>query len=138
MRAFLAFVICSSLLLYPADTFSQSDEICCTWINMAYASGDRPPKMIFNYDGTYETYRSKEAADPIMRGVYQIVQKWTDADGVIWYKVKMFDMYGTKHQLTRISPKGDSLEFVQKPYEYPKTIDHKDQNYSTYSRFSTE
>jgi hypothetical protein len=52
MRAFLAFVVCTALLLYPAEIFAQSDEICCTWINTEYASGDRPQKMIFNYDGT--------------------------------------------------------------------------------------
>lgn len=138
MRAFLAFVVCTALLLYPAEIFAQSDEICCTWINTEYASGDRPQKMIFNYDGTFETYSSKEAVDPTMRGVYQIVQKWTDAEGLIWYKVKMFDMYGAMHQLARINQKGDNLEFVQKPYEYPEAIDHKDLNYSTYSRSSAD
>ena len=76
----------------------------------------------------------KEAVDPIMRGLFLVVQKWTDTDGVIWYKVKMMDMHGTQHQLTRISPKGDSLEFVQKRYEYPKTIDQENLNCSTYSR----
>ena len=138
MRAFLAFVICTALLLYPADSFAQPDEICCTWINTAYTSGDRPQKMIFNYDGTFETYRSKEAVDPIMRGIYQIVQKWTDAEGLIWYKVKLFDMYGTQHQLARINQSGDNLEFVQKRYEYPQAIDHADQNYSVYSKSSTD
>jgi hypothetical protein len=50
----------------------------------------------------------------------------------------MFDMYGAMHQLARINQKGDNLEFVQKPYEYPEAIDHKDLNYSTYSRSSAD
>jgi hypothetical protein len=136
MRAVLVGVIFAALLVYTAEPFAQSDEICCTWINTEYTAGDRPQKMVFNYDGTFETFKSKEAVDPLMRGVYQIVQKWIDAEGLIWYKVKLFDMYGTKHQLARINQKGDNLEFVHKPYEYPTTIDHQHQNYSTYSRSS--
>ncbi len=134
MKSILLIALCASLVLYAGDTFPQSDEICCTWINTQYEPSERPQKMIFNYDGTFESYRSKQALDPILRGVFQIVAKWTDAEGSIWYKIKMFDKYGTKHNLVRISKDGDKLEFVRKTYDYPETIDRDASNYSTYSR----
>jgi hypothetical protein len=121
-------------LLYAGDVFPQSDEICCTWINTDYTSSERPQKMIFNYDGTFETYRSKETQNPIIRGVFQIDQKWTDTEGSIWYKIKMFDMYGTQHNLVRIDKDGDKLEFMRKPHAYPESIDSDASNYSAYSR----
>lgn len=134
MRSFYVLVLCASLLFYAGGTFPQSDEICCTWINTNYEASARPEKMIFNYDGTFETYKSKEAIDPIMRGVFQIDEKWTDSAGTVWYKIKMIDMYGTKHNLIRISKKGENLEFVRKLYDYPDAIDKDASDYSTYSR----
>lgn len=134
MRSLFVMVLCASLLFYAGDTFPQSDEICCTWINTEYESSVQPAKMIFNYDGTFETYPSKDAIDTIMRGVFLIDEKWKDSDGVVWYKVKMIDMHGAKYNLVRISNEGDSLEFVNKPHKYPNAIDKDASNYSTYSR----
>jgi hypothetical protein len=89
--------------------------------------------MIFNYDGTFETYSSKESIDPIMRGVFQIDEKWEDAEGDIWYKIKMIDMYGENYHLMRISEGGENLEFVRKPYKYPELIKKEASGYSNYS-----
>lgn len=134
MRSLCLFVLCAFILFYAGDIFSQSDEICCTWVNTQYESGERPQKMIFNYDGTFETYTSKAAQDPIIRGVFQIDTKWTDSDGIIWYKLKMIDMYGTTHSLVRISKEGENIEFVRQPYAYPDAIDTDASSYRTYSR----
>ena len=82
MRPLFVLVLCASLLFYAGDTFPQSDEICCTWINTEYVSSDRPQKIIFNYDGTFATYKSKETKDPIVRGVFQIDKKWTDSNEI--------------------------------------------------------
>lgn len=134
MRFFLAMILCASLLVYAGNTFPQSDEICCTWINTEYDSNVQPQKMIFNYDGTFGTYPSKDATDPIMRGVFLIDKKWKDGDGVVWYKIKTIDMYGAKYHLMRISKEGESLEFIRKPHGYPDAIQKDASNYSTYSR----
>lgn len=134
MRALYVLVLCAALMIYAGNIFAQSDEICCTWINTKYEASDRPEKMIFNYDGTFATYKEKEAIDPIMRGIFQIEAKWKDSEGIVWYKIKMIDIYGVKHNLVRITKAGESLEFVRKPYAYPDTIDKEASNYSTYSR----
>lgn len=136
MKPLFVLILCASLLFYAGDTFPQSDEICCTWINTEYVSSDRPQKIIFNYDGTFATYKSKETKDPIMRGVFQIDKKWADSNGIVWYNIKMMEMYGTKHILVRISMEGESLEFVSKSYDYPDEIDEDTSNYSNYSRMS--
>lgn len=134
MRSLFIIALCASLLLYAGDAFPQSDEICCTWVNPKYEANEWPQKMIFNYDGTFETYKLKDAIDPILRGVFQIEDKWTDTEGGIWYKIKMFDMYGTNHNLVRISKEGDNIEFVRQTYDYPEKIDKETSDYRTYSR----
>lgn len=71
-----------------------------------------------------------------MRGVFQIDKEWADSNGIVWYNIKMMDMYGTKHILVRISMEGESFEFVSKSYDYPDAIDKDTSNYSNYSRMS--
>lgn len=135
MRTISVIVICASLLLCAGVSYSQqSEEICCTWTNTKYEANERPSKVIFNYDGTYATYPSKDSTDPTTRGVFQIDAKWKDTKGVTWYKIKMVDIYGANYNLLRISKEGQSLEFVSKPYEYPDTLSQEASGYSIYSR----
>jgi len=68
MRVLLFVIISISLLFYAGDTFSQSDDILNTWVNAKYNTGERPPKIIFNYDGTFESYISQASTDALMRG----------------------------------------------------------------------
>ena len=57
MRVLFVAVLCISLMFYAGEAFSESDEICCTWVNTKYVSGDRPQKLMLNFDGTFITYR---------------------------------------------------------------------------------
>lgn len=134
MRVLLFITLCISLLFYAGDTFSESDEICRTWVNTAYDPGNRPQKLIFNYDGTFETYGSQASTDALLRGVFQIAKKWRDETGNIWYQIKMLDMYGTRFKLAKISNGGDKLEFVCKPYKYPAEIKKNEPGYCSYMR----
>jgi hypothetical protein len=135
MRSLFVIALCTSILLHAVISYpQQSDEICCTWKNTKYQTNARPQKVIFNYDGTFATYPSKDSTDPTARGLFQIDAKWRDLKGGIWYKLKMMDMYGANYTLLRITKDGDSLEYVGKPYEYPETISQEASGYRSYSR----
>jgi hypothetical protein len=138
MRLLTFIVLCTAIALAASLVFSQSDEICSIWVNQNYTSEKQPPKIIFNYDGTVETYPSEDASDPILRGIFQVVEQWSDAEGVAWYKLKMIDMYGTELYLVRITEEGGRLEFVHQPYAYPQKIDETETSYCTYMRTPRE
>ena len=139
MRASIALAICLSLVFYAGVSLSESDEICCTWVNTKYETGTPPQKIMFHYDGTYATYASKKSSDTLSRGMFQIVKKWTDSDGHIWYKIMMDDPeQGKKYKLAKVSNDGKKLEFVCKPDKYPTEIKADESGYCTYLRASMD
>lgn len=138
MRVLIIATLSISLLFFVGSAFSKSDEICCTWLNAKYDSGERPQKLIFNYDGTFETYRTQASRDAIMRGVFHIAKKWQDSKGAIWYQIKMMDMYGIKYKLARVSQGGEKLEFVCQDDKYPAEIKINASSYCSYLRASVK
>ena len=137
MKVLIVAAICISLMFYASEAFSESDEICCTWVNTKYVSGDRPQKLMFNFDGTFVTYNTKTSTEALQRGTFQIAKKWKDSGGNIWYQIKMQNPeYGTKYKLAKVSKDGDKLEFVCKPDKYPAEIDKKEPEYCNYLRAS--
>ena len=138
MKVLLFSVLCISLMLYAGEAFSESDEICCTWINTKYVSGDRPQKLILSNDGQFVTYDTKTSIEALQRGMFQIIKKWKDSEENIWYQIKMQDpKVGTKYKLARISQDRNKLEFVCKSDKFPIEIDKNDPDYCTYMRGST-
>ena len=100
MRTLMALAICLSLVFYAGVSLSESDEICCTWFNLKHIEGKFPQKIMFHYDGTYATYKKINAMDALSRGMFQIVKKWTDSEGDIWYNIIMQDpKRGNKYKL---------------------------------------
>jgi len=136
MRPLTFIVLCTSLMLVASFAYAQSDEISFTWVNKTYVSDEQPQKIIFNYDGTFETYEHKDANDPLLRGIFQVSERWKNSEGVIWYKLKMIDMFGAEHYLVRISKEGERMEFVHKPDQYPERIEENAASYCTYMRTS--
>jgi len=138
MRVLFIAAFCISLMFYAGQSFSESDEICSTWINTKYVSIDRPQKLIFNFDGTYATYGTEKSTDALRRGMFQVVKKWKDSDENIWYQIKLHDpKYGKKYKLARVSKDGHKLEFVCKSDKFPAEIDKNEPDYCTYLRAST-
>lgn len=138
MRALIALAICFSLVLYAGVTLSESDEICCTWVNTKYETGKTPHKIMFHYDGTYATY-TKSSTEAIARGMFQIVKKWTDSEGQVWYKIVMHDpAQGKKYKLARVSEGGKKLEFVCNSDKYPTAIKTEESGYCNYLRASID
>lgn len=139
MRHFTFIALITSLVLVASLAFSQSsNEICYPWVNKSYTSDEQPQKIIFNYDGTFETYKQTDAKDAIMRGGFQVAEQWIDSEGIIWYKLKVVDMFGAEFYLVRISKDGERLEFVHQPSEYPERIEEKASSYCTYMRIPRE
>ena len=137
MRVLFIAALCISLMFYAGMTFAESDEICYTWINTKYVSGNRPQKLILNYDGTFAAYKTKTSTDASAQGMFQIIKKWKDSKQNIWYQIKMQDpKYGTKYKLARVSKDGDNLEFVCKSDKYPTEIDKNEPDYCNYLRAS--
>ena len=139
MRIFVSLAICLSIVMYAAVSLSESDEICCTWVNTNYDSGKSPNRIIFHYDGTYATYATKKSDAALSRGKFRIVEKWKESEGSLWYKILMEDSkQGTKYKLARVSDNGKKLEFVCKPDKYPKNISSNDTGYCNYLRASMD
>ena len=80
MKVLIFAAICISLMFYAGEAFSESDEICCTWVNTKYISGDRPKNLMFNFDGTFVTYNTKTSTEALQCGTFQIVKKWKDSE----------------------------------------------------------
>ena len=138
MRALYITIFCLALVFYAGETLAESDEICCTWVNSKYVSGDHPQKLIFAFDGTFATYNTTTTIEALQRGTFQIVKKWKDSDENIWYQIKMHDpIAGMKYKLAKISKGRDKLEFVCKLDKFPAEIDKNSVDYCNYKRAST-
>jgi len=137
MRVLFIAALCISLMFYAGETFAESDEICCNWVNTKYVSGNRPQKLILNDDGTFATYKTKTSTDALEQGMFQIIKKWKDSEENIWYQIKMQGLkYGTKYKLATISKGGDKLKFVCKSDKFPDEIDENAPDYCNYIRYS--
>jgi hypothetical protein len=138
MKVIFITAVCISLIFYAGEAFSESDEICYTWVNTKYVSSDRPQKIILSDDGQFVTYDTKASVNALQRGMFQVVKKWKDSEENIWYQIKMLDpKHETKYKLALISKDGNKLEFVCKSDKFPAEIDKNDPDYCTYMRAST-
>jgi len=136
MKKLLLLALCSSLLIFATNSYSGSDEICCTWVNANYTSGGPPQKLIFNFDGTFASYTTKNTNDALKRGMFSIAKKWQDSEGNIWYQIKMIDPKSeARYKLAKISDDGKVLEFTCKTDKYPADISSKDTDYCKYHRY---
>lgn len=139
MKTLIALAIGLSVLFYASVSFSESDEICCTWINAKYDAGRPPQKIMFHYDGTYATYNTSRSNTALTRGMFQIVEKWSDSDGYVWYKILMRDPTQDRmYKLAKVSDDGKQLEFVCQPDTYPVEIKADGSGYCTYQRASMD
>lgn len=139
MKTLIAFAICLSMICYADVSLSESDEICCTWINLKYVQGEFPQKIMFHYDGTYATYGKIDSTSALSRGMFQVAQKRTDSEGYIWYNIIMNDpIKGKKYKLARVSENGRKLEFVCNKDDYPTAINPDETGYCNYIRASMD
>ena len=135
MRKLLLVILCLFLLFLSVESLAGSDEICCTWINTAYTSGNPPQKLVFHFDGTFASYTKSDSIDALRRGMFSITKKWRDSGGNIWYQIKMQDpKSATRYKLAKISHDGKILEFICKTDQYPLKMSSTDADYCKYNR----
>ena len=135
MRTLCTLGLCMILVFYSEMAFSESDNICCTWVNMKYTSAQRPQKLIRNYDGTFASYISKTSTDALERGTFRIVKKWDDSKENTWYQVEIQGAgIEKKYELSRISNNGKTLECVFNQNGYPTDIKPNHTSYCIYTR----
>jgi len=119
---------------------TENEEIYGTWINPEYGTMEAlfSQKRITNPDGTWEEYSGM--ADIAYRTLkYTIIDKWTDSEGNIWYK--LITEYGGKtygakpfYELHKISNAKLTWEFVSSAEAYPTKIDPDHPMYFIYYR----
>ena len=124
---------------------TEDEEIFGIGINTSYRAGMGvsywgwyPQKIIYNPDGTVESYG---AAGDIahLTGKYTIIEKWTDSEGNILCKIitKWGDKaYGetTLYELHKISNSGLTWEYITSLDDYATEIDSNHPEYHIYYR----
>jgi len=147
IRRVLQFSIVLTLVLFATGcgpkryTMKANEEIFGTW-----TSAQRSPhKLVMLADGTWEEYIYEADAAPTYKGNYQVIEKWKDAEGNVWYKEVVKVTFGTgareiTQELDKIDKSGRIWEFdfdyVSQfdPSKFPKEIDPKSYNYGIYQR----
>ena len=128
--------------LFCEDVYepTENEEIYGTWINPEYGTTEAlwSQKRIINPDGTWEEYSSMEDIG-YRTYKYTIIDKWTDSEGNIWYKLLTEyggRAYGVKplYELHRISNSKQTWEFVSSAEAYTTQIDPNHPIYFIYYR----
>ncbi|MBW8003044.1 MAG: hypothetical protein FVQ80_13665 [Planctomycetes bacterium] len=127
----------------------EDEEIFAAWVNTSYNSIARgkddsyimagyAQKIITKPDGTYELYGSVTDMVHQLTFKYTIIDKWTDSDGNIWYKIiakyKTEYMEQTRYGLDKISNSGRTWEYVGSANDYPTKIGPNHPEYRIYYR----
>ena len=136
----LCIFILSSLVLLASTgiTLAGDEEISATWINTDY-NHFTFQKRVFNPDGTFRFYRYESSPSPEIEGTYSIIEKWTDSEKILWYKLKATEIKKGKskedyYYLSKISDSGKKLEFVFHASDYLKVINPDRKTYRVYFR----
>jgi hypothetical protein len=146
-RAFIiSAVLLLSVLVFPTSYAkdkeffkpSNDDEIFGTWVNTGY-SGEQTwhQKIVYYPWGHVELYMRIENKNPVWPGTSNLVDKWTDAEGNIWYRDFFRDQYGgglALYQLYKISDNGKILEMIWRQREFPAEAE-MDSSGATYRVF---
>jgi hypothetical protein len=110
-----------------------------TWINEEYNSHNHKAKIEIHHDGTYDGYF--KTADTGIADKYQfiIVEKWTDSEGHIWYKMHIW--WGTEvkekpfgYSLNKFSNSGKVWEWLETRGDFPTELDEDHFYYHIYYR----
>jgi len=101
------------------------------WINPEY---DRYiGKVVWNDDGTFDTYNKSSDKDVRTQHEYILKEKWMEPNGSIFIKI-IWTIITPRYVLLRISPDRSFYEYVDHPKEFLSEIDPKYPKYKIYYR----
>ena len=111
----------------------DDEEIYGTWVNTEYDWLSRAQKLIMYPDGRVEYFPKESDTSPTFAGTFTIIDKWTDSEESIWYKLH-FRGDWFRYELDKISNSGTTWEYVSNPAYYPVEIDPTHPNYGIHYR----
>ena len=113
---------------------SDNEELFGAWVLIDYKDGT-PPKRVTIKPGGYDGFYPADAMEPMWTAEYAISDKWTDAEGNVWYKVRwVIANINGGFSLYKISESGKILEQINSQWEYPKELDANSEYYRVYYR----
>ena len=110
-----------------------------TWTNEEYNSHPHMGKYVLRRDGTFDSYFTTSDTEKEGANHYIIVEKWTDSEGSIWYKMHewagiMVEGKPTFYSLNKFSNSGKIWEFIWLSGEFPTEFDENNFHYHIYYR----
>jgi hypothetical protein len=138
MNRLSALALSIAALVFIGSVCAASEEFFGTWVNPDYNTETLCAKVVCNPDGTQLSFGTIDTTVVRYRGKFSITEKWTDAEGNIWYKVIATSSVGgyseTSYGLYRIRNSGATMESVGSRAEYPKELNPKHPSYNIYQR----
>lgn len=112
----------------------DDEELYGTWVNEDYSGGlYGAQKITIHPDGTYETFmKATDTTLESWKDTFTIIDKWTDSEGSIWYKIHCEGASGPAYSLARISSSGSVYEEVSSHGDYPTEMDSGHYTYRIY------
>jgi len=110
-----------------------------TWINEEYNSYAFCARYELYRDGKWDGYNRISDTGKKYIGHYVIVDKWTDSEGNIWYKMHVwegpiFEGHPGSYELDKFSESGKVWEYRADHYAFPTEIDKNHPKYHIYYR----
>ena len=138
----LAFIILNICEGYAADkkvTKKEYKFFSGTWINEEYNSHPHLARYVIRRDGTFDCYFRTTDTKKAGNGHYVIVEKWTDLEGNIWFKMHtwlgvMVEGEPAKYELAKFSNSGKVYECIALPGGFPTELDENNFHYHIYYR----
>jgi hypothetical protein len=114
----------------------EDEELCGKWVNPEYETNySHPVIYIYTADGKWIAYNKQADTKPWRQGLYTIIDKWTDSEGNIWYKLKFKNTMtgGSGYYILKVSNHGNTLEQV---WEHTENIEFSTEHrqYRIFSR----
>ena len=110
-----------------------------TWINEEYNSYAFCARWEMHRDGSWDGYNRISDTGKKYIGHYALVDKWTDSEGNIWYKMHVW--YGpideehiSVYELDKFSESGKVWEYMGDKFAFPTGIDESHPKYHIYYR----
>ena len=129
-------------LLVQKEIFvpGPSEELYGTWVNPELKPPVFYPKQVIHPWGLFEVFQTMTSTTYAWRGITTIVEKWTDADGTIWYKefvrCSLKGFYtGHVFCLDRLGKDGRTVESISSNLGWPGQAEMDPETNATYVKY---